>query len=322
MLNLVVGQASPGAPPGTVALVFDLDRWRERYAWLDHLLSFNERFAAIGGGPLSSSIGLAGFLSLFPLLLVLIAVVGFVSSGSTDFASRLIDDLGLQGRAAEVVTDAITAAEGTKRTATIIGIVGLIWSGLGVVGTLQAACNAAWQTSGRGLLDRAVAVGWLVGAGGLFLLSLALGPIVGLVPGQVAIAAVVSGAALTVLLFLWTFSFLGNQRIPWRAHLPGAVLVAVGFEILKAVGTVLIPRMVASASALYGVIGVVFAVLAWLLLYARLIVYGLVLNVMRWEAKRGTLTVEIEVPRLGGDVPLATNRGGAVNQSATSDDES
>lgn len=318
----MVGRAWPGALPGTVPVVFDLDRWRARYPWLDHLLSFNERFAAIGGGPLSSSIGLAGFLSLFPLLLVLIAVVGFISSGSTDFATRFVEDLGLQGRAAEMVTDAIATAEGTKRTATIIGLVGLMWSGLGVVGTLQAACNAAWQTSGRGLIDRAVAVGWLVGAGCLFLLSLSLGPVVGLVPGQLAIVAVISGAALTVVLSVWTFTFLGNQRVPWRAHLPGALLVAVGFEILKAVGTVLIPRMVASASALYGVIGVVFAVLAWLLLYARLIVYGLVLNVMRWEARRGTLTVEIEVPRIGGDVPLGTNRGGAVNQSVTPEDES
>ena len=97
-----------------------------------------------------------------------------------------------------------------------------MWSGLGVVGALQAACNAAWQTTGRGLLDRAVAVTWLLGAGGLFLVTLALGPVVGLVPGQLAILTIVLGAALTTLLFLWTFTFLGNQRVPWRAHLAGA----------------------------------------------------------------------------------------------------
>ena len=78
------------------------------------------------------------------------------------------------------------------------------------------------------------------------------------------------------------------------------------------------PRAVASSSALYGSIGVVFAVLAWLLLYARLIVYGAVLNVVRYEAAAGTVTVEIEVPRIDGEVPLTANRGGAVDEKADS----
>jgi uncharacterized BrkB/YihY/UPF0761 family membrane protein len=92
--------------------------------------------------------------------------------------------------------------------------------------------------------------------------------------------------------------------------------MAAGFEVLKVVGGVLVPRAVAGSSALYGSLGVVFAVLAWLLLYARLIVYGAVLNVVRYEAGAGTVTVEIEVPRIAGEVPLSTNRGGAVDERA------
>ena len=297
--------------------MFDLERRRKRFAWLDAVLRFNDRFGAIGGGPRSASIGLAAFLSLFPLLLVLIAVVGFLASGDTGFSMRLINDLGLQGRSAEVVGDAISAAEGSRRAASLVGLVGLAWSGLGVVGALQAACNGAWQTTGRGLLDRAVAVAWLAGAGALFLVSLTLGPLVGMLPGYLAILTVVLGLVLTTGLFVWTFTFLGNQPLPWRAHLPGALLIGAGFEVLKVIGTVLVPRAIAASSALYGALGVVFAVLTWLLVYARLIVYGAVLNVTRWEAERGTLTVEIEVPRMDGDVPLAANRGGAVIESAS-----
>ena len=297
--------------------MFDLERWRKRFAWLDAVLRFNDRFGAIGGGPLSASIGLAAFLSLFPLLLVLIAVVGFLASGDTGLSTRLINDLGLQGRAAEVVRDAVSTAEGSRRAASLVGLIGLAWSGLGVVGALQAACNAAWQTTGRGLLDRAVAVAWLGSAGALFLVTLTLGPVVGLLPGYLAALTVVLGMVLTTGLFVWTFSFLGNQPLPWRAHLPGALLIGAGFEVLKVIGTVLVPRAVAASSTLYGVLGAVFAVLAWLLTYARLIVYGAVLNVTRWEAERGTLTVEIEVPRMDGDVPLAANRGGAVIESAS-----
>ena len=52
--------------------------------------------------------------------------------------------------------------------------------------------------------------------------------------------------------------------------MPGAIVGAVGFEVLKVVGGDLRARAVASSSALYGSIGVVFAILAWLLFFGRL----------------------------------------------------
>jgi membrane protein len=294
--------------------VFDIARWRARWPWLDAVLQVTDRFGAIGGGPLASSIALATFVSLFPLLLVVIAVVGFLSSSDSTFAFDLIRDLGLRGRAAETMRDALETAEGSRRAASVIGLVGLLWSGLGVVGSLQTALNAVWQVKGQGLIARLYALRWLVGAGGLFLLTAGLGALLRLAPGPAKPVTVVLGLALTTVLFLWTYSSLGNAHVGWRVHLPGALLVAVGFEVLKAVGALVIPQAVASSSALYGSLGVVFAVLAWLLLYGRLVLYGAVLNVVRYEARAGTVSVQIEVPRIDGEVPLSTNRGGAVDE--------
>ena len=277
-------------------------------------MNVNDRFGAIGGGPLASSIALASFVSLFPLLLVIIAIIGFVASGDSSFASSLIGELGLRGSAADTVSDAIATAEGSRRAASIVGFIGLLSSGLGVVGSLQTALNAAWQAKGRGLVDRLVALRWLLGAGILFLATAALGPLLRWAPGPAKPLTVVLGLALTTVLFVWTYHSLGNNSVGWRVHLPGALLVAVGFEILKMVGAILVPRAVASSSALYGSLGVVFAVLAWLLIYGRLIVYGAVLNVVRYEMVEGTVTVEIEVPRIDGEVPLTSTRGGAVDE--------
>ncbi|MET0727505.1 MAG: YihY/virulence factor BrkB family protein [Acidimicrobiales bacterium] len=301
--------------------MFDLNRWRTRFRWLDALLRFNERFGAVGGGPLSASIGLTAFVSLFPLMLVAISVVGFVSSGNDTFTQDLIAELNLEGRSAEVVTDAISTAEASRRAASIVGVIGLLWSGLGVVGALQTAFNAAWQTAGRGLIDKAVALAWLVGAGLLLLASLGLGPVLRAVPGPAAVFISLLGLVINTVLFVWAYTYLGNQPVGWRAHLPGALLVAAGFEVLKIVGSVFVPRIVASSSALYGTMGVVFAVLAWLLIYARLIVYGAVLNVLRWEDRKGTVTVEMEAPRMRGDVPLTAGRGGAVEERAEAGSE-
>jgi membrane protein len=279
-------------------------------------MAVNERFNAVGGGPLSSSIALAAFVSLFPLLLVIIAVLGFVSSGDSGFAVRLVHDLGLRGSTADTVRDALQSAEESRTAASIVGLLGLLWSGLGVVGSLQTALNTAWQVQGRGLRDKLVALRWLAGAGLLFLATAVLGPVLGLVPGVLKPLTIVVGLALTTVLFLWTYSALGNSHVGWRTHLPGAVLVAVGFEVLKAIGSIYVPRAVASSSALYGALGVVFALLAWLLLYGRLIVYGAALNVVRHEQGAGTVTAEIEVPRIDGEVPLTTTRGGAVDDHA------
>jgi membrane protein len=293
-----------------------IDRWRRRWPLFDTVMSVQDRFGAIGAGPLATSIGLAMFLSLFPLLLVAIAVAGFLQAGSDTFTNDVISSLGLEGTAAETMEQTLDTAAESRRAASVVGVAGLLWAGLGVVGAIQSGVNTAWQTKGRGLLDKAVALLWLAGAAVLFASTAAVGTLVRFVPGFAAPLTLAAGLAINVVLFLWTFSLLGNQHVPWRSHLPGAVVAGIGFEILKLVGTIVVPRSVANSSALYGTLGIVFAVLAWLLIYGRLMMYAAVLNVVRHEARTGTVTVEIEVPRVDGEVPVAANRGGIVTEQA------
>ena len=113
--------------------------------------------------------------------------------------------------------------------------------------------------------------------------------------------------------FLWTFWILGDRRAGWRSFVPGAVVGALGLEVLKLVGTVLVPRMVASSSSLYGPIGVVFAIIAWLTIFSRLIVYSSALNAVRYEEDHGFTTLEIRAPLFEGEVPVdgrSRRRGG------------
>lgn len=291
-----------------------LEHLCRRFPWLRTVLAVNQRVSDVGGGPLSSSITLAGFLSLFPLILVGISVLGFISAGSSDFARNIVDQLGLTGEAARQVLNAINTAEQSRRAASIVGLVGLLWAGLGVVGTLGQAFNATWQVTGRGWTGKLVDVAWLVGAGILLLVSLAMGGVSGWLPGPVIVPSVLLALPLDLLVFLWMFRTLTNVAVPWTDHLPGAIAGAVGLEILKLVGTVYVPRAVSSASALYGSLGVVFAILAWLALFSRLVVYASAYNVVRHERRHGTVTVEIKVPRIAGEVPLEANRGGAVTE--------
>jgi membrane protein len=91
---------------------------------------------------------------------------------------------------------------------------------------------------------------------------------------------------------------LPNRRVPRRALLPAAIAGGVAFEILKIAGGIVVPQLVSRSSALYGTIGVVFALLAWLLVLGRLVVMMSVIEVMGWERNHGTEIVELRGPVL------------------------
>lgn len=288
-----------------------------RYPWLGTILRVQDRYSELNGNHLASAITLAGFISLFPLLLVAIAVLGFFSHQSVNLAADVVDRLGLTGDAATIVTQAVERAEHSRKAASVIGIAGLLWSGLGLVGAIQYGLNTVWQVKGRGLRDKLSGLAWLVGAAVLFLASFAGTAAIGFVP-LLAPLGIVVGLAVDLGLWLWTMKELTNRDVGWKALLPGAVLGAVGLEVLKVVGSIWVPRAVASSSALYGSLGVVFAVLAWLLFFGRLLVYASVVNVVRWEDRHGTVTVDVEVPRVPGEVPVeATRAGDAVTRATT-----
>ena len=288
--------------------------------WLAVALDIQERFDEVHGGSLAAAITLASFLSLFPLVLVAIAVIGFFASATPDLAGQTTDFLGLSstGAAADALSTAIATAEESRAAASIIGFVGLLWSALGLVAALQYAYDSVWQVTGRGLKDKVFALAWFVGAGLMFVTSFAVTAVLRVLPSVFAPLNLVVGVSVSFGLFLWTAKVLCNRDVGWRALMPGAVLGALGLELLKVVGGIYVPQAVASSSALYGSIGIVFAILAWLLFFGRLIVYTATLNVVLWERRHGTVSVELQVPKLPGAAPLAATRSGETPRPAPS----
>ena len=289
-----------------------LEEYGERYPWLGTILRVQKRYGELNGNYLASSVTLSAFLSLFPLLLFAIAILGFFSAGDPNLAANVVDKLGLTGDAADGITTAIATAEKSRRAASVIGIAGLLWSGLGLIAAFQYAINAAWQATGRGWRDKLTGVMWLAGATLLFLTSFATSTVIRWLPGFLAPLTTLAGLSVNFGLWLWTFKILATREVGWKALVPGAVVGALGFEVLKAVGAFYVPGAVASASALYGTLGVVFATLAWLLFFGRLVVYAAVVNVVRWEEDHGTVVLEMEAPKVHGETtrPVDVTRAG------------
>jgi membrane protein len=294
-----------------------LDAFGERHGWFGVALKVQKRYGEVKGNFLAAAVTLMGFISVFPLLLVAIAVIGFISTSSVNLAGDIVSRMGLTGDSAKLVSDAIGKAEQSRKAASVVGLAGLLWSGLGLVGAVQQALNTTWQVEGRGLRDKLTGLAWLAGTAVLFAASFAITAAINFLPGFFAPLNIVVGLAVDVGIWLWMMKELPNHDVGWRALFPGAILGAVGLEVLKVVGSIYVPYLVKSSSGLYGSIGIVFGILVWLLFFGKLLVYSSVLNVVLWEDKYGTVEVEVEMPRLPESDQSGANRSGNAVPSTT-----
>jgi YihY family inner membrane protein len=251
------------------------------------------RYAEDSAGYLASAIAYHAFLSLFPLLLLGLAVVGFLLAHDVRSQAEWVDRLsrtvpGLQ----DLIDDALRAVVRERAAAGVIAVVGLAWTGIGVVEAAGHALARVFRLEEHGSLLRKKlwSIGSLVALG---LLALAATGLTGLATGLefgglmgvlTAIGAIVLGLALDLGTFLLGYRILVHRRGPPFAKLwKGALLAAGGWTILKLAGAWVVGRVVGNAAAVYGSFAAVIGVLFLLHLGSRLFLYGAELNAVLIE---------------------------------------
>ena len=262
------------------------------------VVAVQRRYVAVRGSALAASITLYLFLAIFALTVLAVALLGFLSAGGANLAHNLPSQLGLSGSAARLVHDAVDTARRSRRVATVVGLVGLAWTGTSLGIVIGDAYNAAWEVERRGMRDRLYAVEWLAGAGVCIGVGALATTASKLLPVALDPLAVVASLVTDTALFAWTSWILPNRRLPVRALLPAALLGGVALETLKLLGAFVLPRLVSHASAVYGAIGVVFALLIWLLVFGRVVVYVALVEARGWERRHGERVVDVAAPAL------------------------
>lgn len=269
---------------------------RRSWAWIR---GYGERYGRLNGRNTAAAITLYGFLALFALTVLATGVIGFVSDRD-DVADSIINWLGVEGAAAKTVTDAVKTAQQSAAVATVVGLAGLIWIGSSFALAVASAYDTAWHVPTRSARSRLIGLGWLLGAFVLLAVGALVTALFDDLPILLVLVTIVVSLAVDVSLWVWTSWVLPNRRIPVRAMLVPAVVGALGLEALKVLGGYVVPRLVASSSALYGTIGVVFALIAWLWVFGRLVVAVTVLEVTTWESKHGTVEKLVVAPSTPG----------------------
>lgn len=251
------------------------------------LVELARRLRAARGATLAAAISMRGFLALFPLVVLGLAVLGFVATGVDDLAGRLVSQLGLEGEAARAVTDAVEAARRQRVTSSVVGLAGLLWTGTGLAAALAEVWDQIWDVPQRPVDARARGLVWLAGGTPLVAASLAATAVAARGGAWLPVGAGL-GVAATASVLAWTAVVLPARRCPLTATIPAVVAGALALEAAKTAGAVFLPPLVGRASTTYGTVGVSFAILVWFLLLGRIVVAVVVLERFLADERAGT----------------------------------
>jgi YihY family inner membrane protein len=266
------------------------DEVQQRRAWLAFPLAVYQKFSDDQAGNLASLLAYYAFFSVFPLLLVLVTVLGFVLQSNPDLQQSIYDTVkGFFPALGE--HDTLHPLEGSV-PALVIGLALALFSGLSVVSQAQAAFNtvlAVPRADWPGFVPRILRSLELlvVGGGGLILTTLISGAVTGAgsFGFSLGVAPRILGAVLAIVLdaLLFTFLFLRLtvRKVSWRQSLPGATFAAVSWYALQLFGTALVAHTLKKAGATYGTFAAVIGLLTFFHVQAQLTLYAAEINAVR-----------------------------------------
>lgn len=275
--------------PGLVDRVKgSLREQRDRRPWLDHLIRAYQQYKEANGDHLAAAITYFSFLAIFPLVLLATSVAGFVLANNAGLQDELRDVIrdNVPGSLGSTLSDSVTSIIENRGSIGIIALLGVAYAGLGWVGNLRTGVQVVWaceKTEENFLKAKLGDLLVLIGLGLGIVLSLALTsggtaatsavvsalgidgiPGMGLLVGAVAIALAL---AADTLLFMWLFVRLPRRPVRYKTVLRGAFIAAVGYEVLKVVGTTYIAGVTSNPT--YGVFAGTVGLLVWIDLVSR-----------------------------------------------------
>ncbi len=264
-----------------------VDAWQRDHVVAAFPIAVIKKFGEDRASNLAALMAYYAFLSLFPLLLVFVSILGFLLADNPSLQQSIVDSavsrIPLVGTQLDDEVQPLTGSV----PALIIGIVGALWAGLGVTLALGRAFNQVWnvpryrQRGAVGSRLYAVAALAVLGValvGSTFLTGLAIGGAVG--PGLQRVWALTVVFVANTLVLLAIFGLLTARPFRVAELIPGVALAAVGLIALQSVGTLYVNRTVANATDTYGTFALVIGLLSWFWLGAHILLFAAEINVV------------------------------------------
>jgi inner membrane protein YhjD len=278
-----------------------VEQARRRSRFIDHLGRAYGRYDRQRGDRLAAALTFYGFLAFFPLTALAFAVVGYtvvISPGAAHYVTEAVDDL-LPGFADDLQVDKLATA---KTGAGIFGLAGLAWAGLGWISVWRESLRSIWQVDPTGGGNYFIKKLWdlliLYLLGVIALASVASSSLATALTNVVLdwlnldtvagagtllrLISVAVGIGANLLIILVLFSRLSGTRANWRRLVKGALFGAVGFEVLKVGGALLIS--LTTHNRVYAGFTVLVGLLIWINVTTRFILFT-----AAWTATRSLI---------------------------------
>ncbi len=261
----------------------------------------------------------AALLSIPPLLVFSASITAFALVGRPGAQKAVTDALGqllpsdLAGSATAFLSKEMSTVISGRLSFGLVGLAGLLWSASGFASRLRHALGRIFGTERTGLLTGRVA-GMVIGA--LMVLAIVgLAVLSGLEAwlgsfgsGDIVVrgVALVGLAAGEFVFVLALFAILTPGKGPrLRDHLPGTILFVVGWEAVKGLGGFFFARVIATSTVVYGALGALFGIAAFLYATMWLLLLGAEVSAHRWRrdlesAQPGVVT---DAPRIPPSAP-------------------
>ena len=232
-------------------------------------------------GGYAAALAFNSFLTMFPVMLGILAIIGFV-----------IRDPGTQAKIQEAIvgvfpSDAhaqlLKALGGVKHNAGLLGIIsflGLLWTGTGYFSSMEWALTQIFGSRQRDLLRQRV-------MGLVMMVVFVVGIVVAVTANNAAaiipfapVGGIIVGLVVMIGLLIAIYRFVPNRTFSVRDVLPGALFAGILIEIF----TVVFPiyARLAHGFNTYGQQFALFFLLAtWLYFLAQLLLLGAVFIRMR-----------------------------------------
>lgn len=210
------------------------------------------------------------FLSIFPLLLAAVSILGFVLSGRKDWQDKIVDSAAAEIPVLGPQLAANTEAINGSVWAIVIGLGIALWSSTKAFVGLQGALDDTWEVDvddragmpaqrGKALLGLAIiglsqfaslAIAWIVKEADL--------------PAASNVVLVVLTVAVNVLVIAAMYRFLTSFTPTWRDVWQGASIAGIVVTVLQNVGPALVQRSGQAENQAMATINTILGLITWL----------------------------------------------------------
>ena len=268
-----------------------MDTYQQRHSWVGFPLGVIYKYFDDQGAYLGALMTYYGFLSIFPLLLLLVTALGYVLENNPHLQKTVLDSaLGQFPGMAEQIGDTVKPITGSAG-ALIAGSIVALYGGIGMAQAAQNSMSRAWgiprNSRPNPLKSRLRSLIFLLVLGLTLLATTTLSILTGRVDafganlGDVfSWLILIATVAVNWGLFLAAYRVLTVRPTTFRQIFVGALMAAVGWQLLQRLGDLYIQHVVTKNNA-YGVFAVVLGLIGYIYLAAAIVVIGAEVNVVR-----------------------------------------